>query len=868
MKPEQWPTVEEILHGALAHGAEEQQTLFVHQACAGDASMLREVASLLEAHRRTQHFLEKPLVDQLPDWLTTLQDAPADEHVGPYRLMQELGRGGMGTVYLAERDDQEYHQQVAIKVLKRGLDTEGLLRRFRSERQILASLSHPNIAKLYDGGTTRDGRPYFVMEAISGTRIDHFCDERRLSVRDRLELVRQVCAAVHYAHQNLIVHRDIKPSNILITDDGVSKLLDFGIAKLLDPASFPGTVEPTHLGIQPMTPRYASPEQRRGERITTASDIYALGMLLHRLLLGHLPDEAPAHETPATPRLDADLEKILAMALRDEPERRYASAEQLADDLERYLKGLPVRAQSDTLAYRAGKFIHRHRLATVAVGAVSALIAAFLVALLVQIDATRRERDRAARERDKAQQVSTLLFDLFKSFDPEVTKGRKITAQELLDQGLVRARGQLEGENEVLASALNTIALAYQHLGLYQQALPVFEESLALRRQRFGNDSLEVADSLKGLGDLLSQSGKLARAETVLREALRIEKRALGEDHPEVATTQGFLTVVLWRLGRLEEAEKLQRGALAVLESHLDPEDPTLAMALENLMMVLMEQGAWQDSVLLGRRVLAIRRRTLGEDHPFVATALQNLALALLRVGELATAEPLLRDALAINRKVYGDVHHHVARAMHDLGMLLANRNQPTEAEDWLRRALTMRRQLAIEGTLTQVAISVSALASVVHDQGRLEEAAALYRESLELGRPQVPPKHPGLSYPLLRLGETLLEMGDAVAAEPPLREAYEIRRHALPATSPLTVQAAVTLSAGLIALDQRTAAEKLLLDTLRELDAKEPAPAGPSRAARHQVLTQLAVLYEGWGQPDVATAWRQRLDAEGKPRD
>ena len=384
--------------------------------------------------------------------------------IGPYKLIRKIGQGGMGAVYLASRDDDEYKKRVAIKLVKRGMDSEEVLNRFRHERQILASLDHPNIARLLDGGTTEDGLPYFVMEYIEGTPVDTYCDERRLSINERLNLFRKVCSAISYAHQNLVVHRDIKPGNILVTSNGEPKLLDFGIAKLLNPELYAQTILTTALSTRLMTPDYASPEQVRGRKITTATDIYSLGVVLYELLTGHRPYriksytqeeieriicretiEKPstainrvvtgkdgAQQTAITPeivsetregqpeklrkRLAGDLDNIVLMAMRKEPERRYVSAEQFSEDIRRHLEGLPVIARKDTFAYRASKFIRRNKIG-VAAAAAFLILAVTATALIIN------QSIRASRERDKAQQVSRFLVELFNVSDPGEARG-------------------------------------------------------------------------------------------------------------------------------------------------------------------------------------------------------------------------------------------------------------------------------------------------------------------------------------------------------------------------------------------------------------------------------------------------------------
>lgn len=447
MTPQRWQRVRELVESVLELPPRERPA-YLDGACTADRSLRAEVDTLLRAHADAGTSWDRPVFDLRRQVQENQPEAdePLPEAIGPYRVLKPLGYGGMGRVYLAERTGS-YRQRVAVKVLKPGLDSRELVRRFRSERQILAQLEHPYIAKILDGGSS-EGRPFIVMELVDGLPIDRYCDEHRLGVTARLELMRKVCDAVRFAHRNLVVHRDLKPANILITAAGDPKLLDFGIAKLLRPETFPHTVLPTTPGLIPMTPDYASPEQVRGEPITTASDVYALGVLLYELLTGHSPYLLAHHEPAAVARavceqqprrpssvvirrhgashsggeaqrlrlyLRGDLDTIVLMALRKEPRRRYASVEQLADDLDRHLTGRPVHARPDTVGYRTRKFLSRHSWGVSLAAATLAVPVAFTGVLLVQ-------RKKILRQRNHAQEVARLLVHLFEMSDLNRTR--------------------------------------------------------------------------------------------------------------------------------------------------------------------------------------------------------------------------------------------------------------------------------------------------------------------------------------------------------------------------------------------------------------------------------------------------------------
>src|SRR5437762_2150810 len=436
--PERWKRVEAVFEQALEL-PQGQRAAFLQENCNSDAEVRREVESLLNSHERAGNFIDQPSLffadDTLRDNGSTLQAA---ELIGSYRIVRELGRGGMGTVYLAERADEKYKKRVAIKLIKRGMDTDAVLRHFRNERQILAGFDHPNIARLFDGGTTDDGLPYFVMEYVEGLPINEYCAAYKISLVDRLKLFREVCAAVSYAHRHTVIHRDIKMSNILVTSEGTPKLLDFGIAKILQPG-IESEALMTMTGVRPMTPEYASPEQVRGEPVTTASDVYSLGVVLYELLTGRLPyhftsrspsDVAREITNTEPPRpstvvsnnnqqseitnqkfLRGDLDNIVLMALRKEPERRYQSVEQFSEDIGRHLAARPVLARKDTVGSRAGKFVRRNKVATAAASSVSFSLLSGIVATTWEAQRAKAEKARAERRFNDVRQLAHSVLD-------------------------------------------------------------------------------------------------------------------------------------------------------------------------------------------------------------------------------------------------------------------------------------------------------------------------------------------------------------------------------------------------------------------------------------------------------------------------
>jgi serine/threonine-protein kinase len=683
--------------------------------------------------------------------------AALERRIGPYRILRELGHGGMGTVYLAARADEQYQKRVALKVIRSGADTEEVVRHFKRERQILASLDHPNVARLLDGGTTDDGLPYFVMEYIEGEPFLGYCDSRSLGTAERLRLFQQVCSAVQYAHRNLIVHRDIKPGNIVVAADGTPKLLDFGIAKLLNP-ELAGEA-PTATAMV-MTPEYASPEQARGERITTATDVYSLGVVLYELLTGHHPyrltsrqpldvlkaisEQEPqrASTREGTPdklirRLRGDVDNILMLALRKEPQRRYASVEAFSDDIRRYLEGLPVKARKPTAGYRAQKFVKRHVAGLTASAVLLVLLAGFAGAMARQSARIARERDlaekeraTAQRERETAQRVSAFLVDLFKVSDPSEARGNTITAREVLDKGAAKIATGLKDQGEVRATLMDTMGKVYFFLGLYDKAVPLLQDALQTRRAILGNERLEVADTLTNLANVLDDKGDYAGAESGHREALAIRRKLLGNLHPDVAASLNNLANALWIKGDSAAAEATHRESLAIKRQVLGDDHPDVAVSLNNLALALAQRADYGGAEPLFREALALKRKALGNEHPSVGRSLNNLGVVLMHKGDYAAAEAIHRETLALKRKLLGNEHAEVAGSLNNLADTLCREKKPAEAEPLARQAVALFRK-ALPSGHPNIAEAESVLGGCLALSGRFAEAETLLLGSL-----------------------------------------------------------------------------------------------------------------------------------------
>jgi eukaryotic-like serine/threonine-protein kinase len=867
---ERWKRIEAILDEALELTGEARDG-WVREACAGDPELQARVEALLAADANPAKLvLDVPLhlyAGPLLEDADTGREAPEVEPVegrlvGPYRLVREVGRGGMATVYLAERTDGQFEQRVALKLIRRGMDSEPVQRRFLQERQILAGLHHPHIAHLLDGGIGGDAQPYFAMEYIEGLPLARYCDDHRLTTAERLQLFLDVCEAVRYAHQHLVIHRDLKPSNILVTPEGQVKLLDFGIAKLLHPEVAEGDTQ-TRTGGWFLTLNYAAPEQLRNGRITTATDVYALGVILYELLAGHRPyqlghlgpgeaERMICEEQPRRPstlvartveirhrdgtterltpdgvaglrgtqpgklrrRLAGDLDNIVLRALAKEPEQRYPSAEALAEDLRRHLSGQPVRARQATIGYRARKFARRHWRAV----AVAALLLLFLTGGIAgtswQARAASRQAQLAALEAAKAEQISAFLTSLFENSDPDRTRGEEITARELLDRGAQRITAELSGQPAVQAQMLMLVAEVYRKLALHREALPLVEQALAVRRSLHGAEHPEIAASLHEQGVLLYLSGGYDAAEPPLREALDIRRRLLGSPHEDLAKTLSHVAELLRRRGEFPEAERLQREALDIRLQLFGEEDSSTAEAMNNLAVMLRARGADDEAEALYRRALAIQRHVLGEEHSEVAAAMNNVAVVLLARGAFEEAEQLQRQALAVYRKLFGDEHTATITTLNNLAMLNLNRGDFAEAERGYHEVLALWCRRG-ECDHPYAVHSLNSLGMVLRERGQAEEAAARFSRVVELRRRHHGPEHPQVAAAAGNLARALDDLEDDTRAERLYREALEVARRAHPSGHLLPVTLAVGLARVLAQHGACGEAETLLSDVV-----------------------------------------------------
>ncbi len=727
---------------------------------AEDPALAARLERLLAADGETAGFLARPVAELLIEEDEDEEDASepslaAGTRVGSWRLLRLLGRGGMGEVYLAERDEGTFVQRAALKLIRRGMDSQAIVRRFVRERQILSRLDHPGIARLLDGGSAADGRPFFVLDRVEGTSITEYCLDRGLGLEARLRLIASACAAVDSAHRRLVVHRDLKPANILVTADGEVKLLDFGIAKLLagdggDGGGEEETAGLTQLDAGVLTPAYAAPEQILGEPITTATDVYALGVLLFELITGALPHArerrslgalagAVARETAERPsavlrriaagdgprlarRVAGDLDLVVLTALHRDPARRYPSAAALGDDLGRFLAGRPIRARPDSGRYRLRKFVGRNRLpVTVAALGLAALLAG-LGAALWQAHAARTEARRADAEARRAERVKSFLLSVFRQSDPEQSGGAAVSAREQLERSIQGIDVELAGDPATQADVLDAAARVEGNLGLLDPALQHARRALALREKTLPPGDGRTAASRLLLGETLKVHGDPAPARTTLERALTELVAVRGADSLEVAAARRSLADLLHGPGERARAIEMLRQALATFHRKLGDGHADTAETLMELGALFEEDQRYGEAEKAYRQALPRLTRALGIHHPKVAEAQADLAGLLDRLSRPAEARPLFEQAIASQRAALGGHHVALAGTLFSYGLLLIGRQELKAADAALSEALSIFGPDRYEAAHCLRYLGLSAM-----DQEHYQEAAGLF---------------------------------------------------------------------------------------------------------------------------------------------
>lgn len=789
-----WNKVEEIIDQALELPIGERKQ-FIKNECGANTQLEEEVTLFLDSIADSVGWLEDPgnykkeLYEEVSKDLEVLSTDQflIGKRVGSYVIKKEIGQGGMGMVFMAERADKTFEHRVAIKIIRRGHATEQNIQRFKREQRILAGLNHPGIAQLFDGGVTEDGFPYIIMEYVAGTPLDEYCQTHGCSVEQKISLFQLVLEAVGYAHENLVIHRDLKPSNIFVDDSGNIKILDFGISKLLEEDN---DTSLTQTGARLLTPRYAAPEQIRQQNITTATDLYALGMVLYELLTGTNPyqlQELSHFETeqeilntdPPKPSskassqklkkaLRGDLDSIVLKSIRKEPDKRYRAANEFRDDLQNLRQGLPVSACEDSLSYRTQKFFNRHKEQVLTAACVLFLLIGFTGFYMWKIT---QERNETRLEAQKAEKISSFLMDLFQAHNPTESLGDTVKAIDLLQRGVERAE-QLKTQPKVQAQMFDVIGQVYRRLGKYKQAQTLLERAVFLRSTVDGIDNSETAASLDHLGLLLTDMGEYEQAINTLRRSLKIRRKAFQDNLLDIARTQAVLAYALRRKGNYKQSEKIYKQSLAIQQEKLGAEDPLTIETKSNLGATLHNQGKYKEAEKVYREVLQQRRKVLGHSHPDVAMSINNLAALLMNMGNFSESQKLLNEALALRKKLFGDHHPKVALTMNNLAIVLSNQGQYERAENIFRSVLEMRiQQMGDKGISTS--ITRFCLAGLFLDTDRPDSALVVYQKVLPVFEEKLSSMHSFTIRTRMGIGSAYLAMGQLSKARQLIDEGF-----------------------------------------------------------------------------------------------
>jgi len=882
----------EQLYSAALERAESERSAFLDNACGGDSDLRRKMASLLAYDKQADDFLDGRALDALakavalePECFREAADgADEDEAISQtrtiekppdtvYRLVKKLGEGGMGQVWLAEQTSP-VRRQVALKLIKAGMYDEAVVQRFQSERQSLAIMDHPAIAKVFDAGTTPQGQPYFVMEYVPGLPITEYCDGKKLKIRDRLELFIQVCEGVQHAHQKAVIHRDLKPANILVVEvDGkpVPRIIDFGLAKATTP-HVEGESLFTQLGHFMGTPGYMSPEQANPKvwdgvhDIDTRTDVYSLGVVLYVLLAGLLPFETRQRqrlpldewlrklreEDPPSPSnkvssdrdtssamaeargtepkqlvnlLRGDLDWITMKALEKDRARRYGAPSELAADIRRYLDNRPVMACPASAGYRLRKYVRRHRVTVGVAAGLVLLLAAFSVLQALQLrritrerDRANQERDRANRERDRATRITDFMTGMFKVSDPNQARGNSVTAREILDKASKDMGTGLAKDPEVQSQMMQVMASTYSNLGLYARSHELAKSALDARLSLHGPDDPKTLESMAKLGSVLLREGQYPEAEKLERQALAGERRILGPEAPLTLETMGYLAYIQLKQGRDDDAEKLLREAIESGTRRLGSEDEQVLQTRNILGIALLDQGRYVEAEHQESQLLDLERRVRGADHPQTLTVIGNLAIAVEDQGRFAEAESLYREVLAAQQRVLGPGNVATAFTMENLADLLTREGRPTDAEKLSREALAIR--LRIHGPEhPDTLVSKINLSDELFREGHIHEAEKLQREALAAQIRVLGPEHPTTLICQTYLARTLTREGHYEEAEKIAREAHDIVLRTLGPQHSYTVDALRQLGTAMAYSHRYAEASKLFRDAIEKQD-------------------------------------------------
>ncbi|MDZ7657902.1 serine/threonine-protein kinase [Fodinibius sp.] len=818
MNQQEWQKIDAIIDTALELEG-DKRTAFIDEQCKGDEELKTQVTELLESieNSDTENFLEgsAPYPKHLAADLAKTEDKPQESSligatIDSYRILELVGHGGMASVFLAERADEVYKGKVALKLMRQGMDTPSNKARFKRERNILANLEHPNIARLLDGGVTDKGLPYLVMEYVDGTPLYTYCDEHNLTIEQRLDLFKSICQAVQYAHKNAVIHRDLKPANILVKEDGTVKVLDFGIAKLLEPEDPDETLFQTRTGARMLTLGYAAPEQINNDPITTSTDIYSLGVVLYELLaaaspfnmegknlseieslirtktpekpsskygeLSQLKQDKAASQRVANPdkisrKLKGDLDAIVMKTLRKNPDARYSSVDQLLQDLDRLNNNLPLIARKDTIRYKISKFLKRHKTGISAAAGFILLLAGFAGFHTWQIT---EERNRAQEEAQKARTTLDYLIGVFQHANPNRPGNQDITAQQILEQGTEYIQTKVKDQPDIKAPLTQSIGMIYLHLGEYDKAETLLREALTLNKKFASKESRQWAASLNSWGEYNMEIGKYDTAKKYFKKSAAVYN-SLGNKN-KYASIIGELGWIDYRNGDYERADSLLRKALEINRTVHGSESRQAGTDLQYLGWIKNAQGQYDKADSLFREALSIRKSALGENHRLVAQTLQSLGRTLYNKNDYAKAEEIERQALDLQQRIYDQDHPDIATSLRILGLINMRQEEFPKAKTYFEDALDMRLNFLGEHH-PDVLKTQNDLGSIHFFEGNYMKAADLFKQVVASNKEVRGPDHPEVATSLNNLAMSLRKADRKDEAIEYYKEALEIGR-------------------------------------------------------------------------------------------
>lgn len=804
LKIERLNRVKELFDKAIIINQKERDS-FLEMECGNDIALKNEVLSLIASLNNTKDFLEEPLTISEKD-KNNFVDPYIGKQIGSYIIDGEAGVGGMGVVYSGKRNDKEFEQQVAIKILKHGITSEYLLKRFQIERQTLANLQHPNIARLLDGGRTVDGLPYLIMEFIDGIPITQYCNENNLSIEQKLKIFRDVCSAVQYAHQNLVIHRDLKPGNILITTDGNVKLLDFGIAKLIDEELVDYSDGLTKTGIWHLTPEYASPEQIKGEKITTASDVYSLGVLLYQILTGFQPykitNNSPASiskiiteeiiikpsdklkQTVITndvnkilleknyKHLKGDLDNIVLKAMNKDPHRRYVSVEQMSEDIRRHLTGLPVIAQKDTAGYRLNKFIKRHKVGFITSVGVICILITSLVAIMWQANIATKERDNAKLETKKVESVNNFLQEMLSSADPTEV-GRDVKVYDILHKSALSIEKNFSSQPEIEAAIQKTIGVTFTNLGEYDEAKPHLERAVHLNEIVYGKENFHTGESYHALALYYHWIGDLKAADSLYRKGLKIFRTDYNTPKRSLAGAINDFAILKYDFADYHEAKKLHQESLDLYLKYVGENDEDVSSVYNNLAIILQEEKDLDKAEEYFNKALKINIELLGENRPEISTNYNNLAFICIDKNQFDKAEEYFMKSLDLKIKYYGQEHSIVGFAYSNLSAMQERMGKIDKAEN--NAILSIKNlEKSVNQNHIWLGLAYFRFTKVLIDKGEYKTALNYIQKTLNIQYKNYDEDHPNLISSISELGVIQFHLNNLTEAEKNLVKGYD----------------------------------------------------------------------------------------------